>query len=165
MLITLPEHYIMVVEKGPDWWVKIADFGISKRRHDVTTTQTLQRGTMGFAAPEAIGMSSDRAGGPYSSAVDIWSLGAVAFLMLTRESAFRDFAELAGYCSGNRKFPTATLEKFSVSPDGQDFVSSLMSLAAGTRPTADKAFQHPWFWMLPEIIPAVGIMGLDEKTV
>ena len=134
----------MVVENGPDWWVKIADFGISKRRHDATTLQTLQRGTMGFAAPEAVGMSSDTDEGPYSTAVDIWSLGAVAFLMLTGKSAFRNFAELAGYCSGNRDFPLEPLESFSVSSEGQGFVASLMMLAPEARPTADKALQHLW---------------------
>jgi serine/threonine protein kinase len=134
----------MVVEKGPDWWVKIADFGISKRRHDVTTLQTLQRGTMGFAAPEAVGISADGEDGTYSAAVDIWSLGAVAFMMLTGRGAFGNFAELAGYCSGTRAFPIQKLERASVSSEGQSFVASLMMLAPEARPTADEALQHPW---------------------
>jgi len=134
----------MVVEKSPDWWVKLADFGISKRRHDVTTLQTLKRGTMGFAAPEAVGISADSEDGTYSTAVEIWPLGAVAFLMLTGKSAFGNFAELAGYCSGNRDFPVETLKSFSVSSEGQSFVASLMMLAPEMRPTTDKALQHPW---------------------
>jgi serine/threonine protein kinase len=134
----------MVVEQGPEWWVKIADFGISKRRHDATTMQTLQRGTMGFAAPEAVGVTSENSDGPYSSAVDMWSLGAVTFLMLTGQSAFQNFAELAAYCAGSKKFPAETLEKLAISGEGQDFVASLMMLAPEARPAAEEALQHPW---------------------
>ena len=59
----------MVVTKGPNWFVKIADFGISRRRHqDVTTLLTLKRGTLGFAAPEALDDESDVT---YSFSVDM----------------------------------------------------------------------------------------------
>jgi calcium/calmodulin-dependent protein kinase I len=150
----------MVVEEGPDWWVKIADFGISKRRHDVTTLQTLQRGTMGFAAPEALGVS-DGTDGPYSTAVDMWSLGAVAFLMLTGQSAFRNFAELAGYCSGTRKFPAEILQEFAVSGEAQDFVASLMLLEPAARPLADKALQHRWMEI---VINTAHIVGAAVTT-
>jgi len=135
---------IMVVQRGPDWWVKIADFGISKRRHDLTTRQTARQGTLGFAAPEAIGVSSDGGDGPYSTAADLWSLGAVIFQALTNQSAFQNFAELAEYCFGTRKFPVNTLQTFTVSDLGQDFVTSLMLLKPKERPLADRALQHPW---------------------
>lgn len=132
----------MVVESGPDWWVKIADFGISKRRRDATMLQTLQRGTLGFAAPEAIGIG---VGGNiencYSDAIDLWSLGAVVFYALTKFRAFPDFKELAQYCTG-AEFPEERLQHVSVK--GREFITALMSLQPEARPSAVNALQHPW---------------------
>ncbi|KAM3559744.1 hypothetical protein MY1884_003315 [Beauveria asiatica] len=68
---------IMVVNPGPKWSVKIADFGISKRRHELSTSLHTRAGTPGFAAPEAMGIIG--AGRSYTSAVDMWSLGAVVY--------------------------------------------------------------------------------------
>lgn len=132
----------MVVEKGPDWWVKIADFGISKRRHELTTLQTRQRGTFAFAAPEAVGFSSEEHSS-IATALDMWSLGAVAFLILTNTAAFPNFKELADYCSGG-PFPAARLREHGISEPGQDIVASLMSLKPEERPLVDQARQHPW---------------------
>ncbi|KAK1827472.1 kinase-like domain-containing protein [Podospora conica] len=136
---------IMVVNKGPDWWVKIADFGISKRRHELTSLQTLQRGTFGFAAPEAVGVAGDKLRGSLAAALDMWSLGAVAFQIMTNTGAFPTLFELAQYCSsGGKGFPTERLREHDVSQDGQDFVASLMRLKPEDRLLADQACKHPW---------------------
>ncbi|VUC30281.1 unnamed protein product [Clonostachys rosea] len=87
---------IMVVEKGPSWYVKIADFGISKRRQQgVTTLHTMQRGTLGFAAPEVLGMDNDTESPvtSYDFSVDLWSLGAVTFYLVTNMMAFASSAK------------------------------------------------------------------------
>ena len=53
----------MVARTGPDWYIKIADFGMSKRRQQgVAPLQTMQRGTLGFAAPEVLGMAMEGGG-------------------------------------------------------------------------------------------------------
>ena len=59
--------------KGPDWWVKIADFGISKRATEGLTALRTEIGTPAFTAPEVdgllqIGEGSDES---YTHAVDI----------------------------------------------------------------------------------------------
>ena len=47
---------VLVVHTGPDyWWVKIADFGISKRVIDGHTALRTQMGTPAFQAPEILG--------------------------------------------------------------------------------------------------------------
>lgn len=79
----------MVVSAGPDWFVKIGDFGISKRRREDTSLQAhFQRGAIGYTAPEALGFGADDAVTSYTSTVDIWSLGAVAYKMLTGSLVF-----------------------------------------------------------------------------
>lgn len=133
---------IMVVQKSPDWWIKIADFGISKRRQqDVTSLHTMQRGTFGYAAPEALGQRGDA---PYTSAVDIWSLGAVLFWLHTLSAVFPSFLDFCNYCSGTQEFPINTLASRTISRDGQHFVRSLMALEAKDRPTATAAAKHTW---------------------
>ncbi|KAK1855278.1 calcium/calmodulin-dependent protein kinase type 1B [Colletotrichum chrysophilum] len=80
---------ILVVSPGPDWLVQISDFGISKRlRPDQSTLGTLRQGTIGFATPEMFGIVQD---GCHPYAADIWSLGTVAFMMLTTEPFMPDF--------------------------------------------------------------------------
>jgi len=152
----------MVVDKGPDWWVKIADFGISKRRHELTSLQTLQRGTFGFAAPEAVGFSGETLRGSLAAALDMWSLGAVAFQVMTNTGAFPNFVDLAGYCSGKNGFPTARLREHGVSHDGQDFVASLMLLKPEDRLLADQARQHPWIRAGIDPEPLAALSGAVE---
>lgn len=157
----------MVVEKGPDWWVKIADFGISKRRHELMSLPTLQRGTFGFAAPEAVGFSGENLRGSLAFALDMWSLGAVAFQVMTNTGAFPNFVELAEYCSGKKGFPTARLQEHGVSRDGRDFVASLMRLQPEDRLLADEARQHPWIraGMNPESLAALaGAVGFPATS-
>ncbi|EQB52593.1 calcium/calmodulin-dependent protein kinase type 1B [Colletotrichum gloeosporioides Cg-14] len=86
-----PEN-ILVVSRAPDWLVQISDFGIIGRlRPDQSTLGTMRRGTLGFIAPEMLGFIADRTH-PY--AVDIWSLGAAVFTMVTKTLFMTDFGLL-----------------------------------------------------------------------
>ncbi|KAK3361781.1 kinase-like domain-containing protein [Lasiosphaeria ovina] len=145
---------IMVVTCRPEWFVKIADFGISKRRQqDVTTLHTMQRGTFGFAAPEALGFSKDGSVGSYTFSVDMWSLGAVAYKILTSTMAFENVAELFKYGFGMNSFPLKPLEEHGVSQSGQDFMIKLMSPAPENRPSASEAANHEWMSMAFDSVP------------
>ncbi|KAK8008010.1 calcium/calmodulin-dependent protein kinase [Apiospora marii] len=133
---------IMVVNKGPDWFVKIADFGISKRRQqDVTTLHTPQRGTIGFAAPEVFGFASNI---KYTFSVDMWSLGAVAYRILTKCNPFPTIANLTAYVYKKEEFPTALLESYQVSQTARDLIVMLLAAEPQDRPTAIMAGQHEW---------------------
>ncbi|KAK6835190.1 hypothetical protein PG987_009884 [Apiospora arundinis] len=133
---------IMVVNKGPDWFVKIADFGISKRRQqDVTTLHTLQRGTFGFAAPKVFGFARHS---PYTFSVDMWSLGAVAYRMLTNATPFPTMADISEYVFQQIEFPTALLETHQVSKTGVDLILALMASNPKDRLTAVSAGRHEW---------------------
>lgn len=76
---------IMVVQKAPDWWVKIGDFGISKRVHEDTSLRT-SVGTRLFMAPETQMIYppdvDDDLTSNYTERIDVWSLGVVAYYML-----------------------------------------------------------------------------------
>jgi serine/threonine protein kinase len=132
----------MVVSKGPEWFVKITGFGVSKRRQqDVTTLHTLNRGTLGFAAPEVLERRPDTS---YTFAVDMWSLGAVVYRILTHMIAFQDFAELFKFTNGMSAFPMNALEAVSASTEAQDFILKLLKPKPEDRLLAKLATHHSW---------------------
>jgi serine/threonine protein kinase len=134
---------IMVVSRTPRWFVKITDFGISKRRQQgVTTLHTMQRGTLGFAAPEVLGM--DGAEGSYTFAVDIWSLGAVTYYMLTNSMAFENPFEMVMYAMGTKPFSTGLLQANNVSGPAIAFVTCLLAPTPQARPSVKEAAKHEW---------------------
>ncbi|KAM3510134.1 hypothetical protein MY10362_000173 [Beauveria mimosiformis] len=138
-----PGKNIMVVNPGPNWFVKIADFGISKRRHELSASlHTVGQGTIGFAAPEAMGIIN--AGRSYTSAVDMWSLGAVVYMILTGTVPFSDLQKVLSYCTGKSRFPSGMLDRQSVSRDGQQFIMALMVPDGRQRLTSTTAAKHSW---------------------
>lgn len=84
---------ILVVKPGPTWWVKLGDFGISKRASEATALRTAI-GTVGYLAPEVpigseLSMDDDESEQTYTSAVDMWALGEIVYRLLTQRPAFR----------------------------------------------------------------------------
>ena len=144
------------MHKGPDWWVKIADFGITKRAIEGLTALRTQTGTPAFMAPEVLGFHhpGDGSNESYTNVVDIWSLGVITFLILTGETLFKDQRRLCQYVLGGFMFPAGSLLANKVSAQGIDFVRSLMAPMSKDRSKAMECLQHPWLKSLtktPEI--------------
>ena len=121
-----------------DWWVKIADFGISKRIEDGLGMSTL-KGTPGYIAPELYGFTEE--GSPY--AVDIWAVGEIVFQMLTKQQTFKNPRLLYVYVNKPETFPSSHLHSH-VSQPGVEFILSAMHPIPGGRITAEKALHHRW---------------------
>ncbi|OTA98831.1 hypothetical protein M426DRAFT_325683 [Hypoxylon sp. CI-4A] len=134
---------IMVVTKGPDWFVKIADFGISKRRRPGVASFHTVIGTMDFMAPEVLGLGRYRSKS-YSFPVDMWSLGAVIYRMLTNTIPFTLSDDLLQYISGAPCFPYQNLQDRSITEQGQQFIAALMSPDPGLRLSSTEAEKHSW---------------------
>ncbi|KAJ6015930.1 Tetratricopeptide-like helical [Penicillium herquei] len=136
-----PNNILIKSHPPNEWWVKIADFGISKRiGEDLGNVSSTLRGTPGYMAPELYGFIER--GSPY--AVDIWSLGEIAFNILTKTTTFESLGQLFSYVDNNTSFPTHLLRKLSVSQDGIDFILALMQPDPSSRPTAHEAISHRW---------------------
>jgi serine/threonine protein kinase len=139
---------ILVKSRGPSWWVKIGDFGISKRAGEGLTALRTLHGTLGFIAPEILVQKGwidypELAGvQEYTSAVDIWALGEIVFRALTHQEPF--LTNLASYVTGKSPFPHDILQEKRISNEGCDLVKCLSQPIPANRPAAKKVLKHPW---------------------
>jgi serine/threonine protein kinase len=78
----------------------------------------------------------------YTSAVDIWSLGAVAFCIRTGLPPFRSDAEITLYSVDQLPFPTSSLN--SSTQPCRDFILKTMHKLPNQRPTIDQVMEHEW---------------------
>ena len=110
----------------------------------MTTSHTLQQGTFGFGAPEVFGFTTDSEVSPNAASVDMWSLGAVVFRMVTKAMPFETPGNFFKYASGALPFPHGALEAQDISKHGQNFILKLMCPDPVERPSANSATAHPW---------------------
>lgn len=142
------------------WWVKIGDFGVSKRAEGMTALRTVS-GTAGFQAPEVLVRKGFlfleetitskllRNEHEYTFVVDIWALGEITYRAICGTSPFT--TGLAAYVNGKNDFPTDLLSKLKTSGEGIGLISQLMQVFPKKRPTATAALKHPWFKQFQDI--------------
>lgn len=148
-------------------WVKITDFGISKRWAD-TALQT-HCGTALYQAPELhrlLPKELRSAGDQYTWAVDMWALGAIVHEVLTSRIPFTEVPPmsagstyfesttttnsshdgwlLAQYCNG-QPFPVDSLNQYGASATAIAFVKRLMIANPKDRVSAADALLDGWF--------------------
>ncbi|KAL9622240.1 MAG: hypothetical protein Q9160_003423 [Pyrenula sp. 1 TL-2023] len=133
---------ILVVQKSPIW-VKIGDFGVSKRIQADDTALRTMVGTRQFAAPEIFGMLEDAPqSSEYTNMVDIWSLGCMLHYLLTRHLPFPP--NLYKYCTRPTPFPSERLKHEQVTAAGISFIQLLIAPQPSQRPSASIALTSPW---------------------
>ncbi|KAF7536731.1 hypothetical protein G7054_g4313 [Neopestalotiopsis clavispora] len=138
---------------SPDWWVKISDFGISKRVDDELTSLRAMVGTRGYLAPEIIGLfpiadepaaAEQIAKESYTSAIDIWALGEICFKLIANRPAFMTLRELFNYVVLGHDFPWATLHNANASGNCINFIQLTMAASAVDRPSAADGLMCAW---------------------
>ena len=137
---------ILVVSKLPDeWWVKISDFGISKREEENLHNPSTLKGTIGFLAPELLGFAKAHGGAANDhKTADMWSLGETTVQIVTRKSTFDSPSALWAYCANSGSLSLDSLRSHGLSDEGCSFIQSIMKVAPEERLTAAKALQHAW---------------------
>jgi calcium/calmodulin-dependent protein kinase-4 len=133
-----PEN-ILYANSSDDSLIKISDFGFAKTVDEDTIMRTFC-GTIGYCAPEVVLKK------PYSSAVDLWSLGVVLYILLCGYEPFWDEDGEAGV---TRKIVRAEYEFESpywddISEPAKELVKQLMCANPDKRPTAAEALSNPW---------------------
>ncbi|KAK1780342.1 kinase-like domain-containing protein [Copromyces sp. CBS 386.78] len=130
---------ILVAAEGPAWSVKIADFGAAANVNDFRPSKESKDyiRTSGYTAPELVDSSQ-----AYTTAVDIWALGAVGFCLLVGVSPFYKLDDMLEYCAGIGPFPTRVLgasSGFSI-----DFILRAMDPVPNKRLSIQQALSHEW---------------------
>jgi serine/threonine protein kinase len=130
-----------------EWWVKICDMGLSKRIEEVGGVTTTVKGTLGFFAPEQLGLggADPRMTDPFRT--DIWCLGEIAFRMLCGGAAFPSHENLRRYHQGTAGFPQERLYEIGASRHAMSFITSAMIVQPESRLETYQAFNHEWFEM------------------
>ncbi|PWW80726.1 kinase-like protein [Tuber magnatum] len=147
---------IFVVSMSPVW-VKLGDFGISKRiQTQSPTTFHTQVLTQAYSAPEVLGLDSNSETSDYTDSVDIWSLGCVIYELLVGTKLFTE-GRVYRYFFGKWPFPEDELKRLSPPTDdvGISLLKSMLQIQPENRPTAAGALGHEWF---------VGLKSDDEDS-
>eukprot|EP00591_Stephanopyxis_turris_P016572 CAMPEP_0195541570 /NCGR_PEP_ID=MMETSP0794_2-20130614/51156_1 /TAXON_ID=515487 /ORGANISM="Stephanopyxis turris, Strain CCMP 815" /LENGTH=360 /DNA_ID=CAMNT_0040675673 /DNA_START=571 /DNA_END=1650 /DNA_ORIENTATION=- len=133
---------ILFENESKDAEVKIVDFGLSKKYFG------LKKGPGEFM-DEGVGtvysMSPEVLQGRYTNQADLWSVGVIAFMLLSsqmpfygkkREHVFQRILHGIYEFQGHRWY--------AVSEEAKDFVCGLLQVDTNVRMTACEALQHPW---------------------
>ena len=134
-----PENVLLAnsVTRVEDIVVKLADFGLSTAT-SAGESRHKKVGTELYTAPEIFQ-------GDYTQQCDIWSLGAVLYVMLSGSLPFdaQDPEELREQiCTGNYSLHTPQWDL--ISEDAKDLISHMMEVNPSQRYSADAALLHPW---------------------
>ncbi|TKS67661.1 Kalirin [Collichthys lucidus] len=133
-----PEN-IMVDLHSPTPCIKLVDLGDAVQLSAHRRYVHLLLGNPEFAAPELI------QGTPVSIATDVWSVGVLAYVMLSGVSPFLDESPeetCVNICRLDFCFPDEYFR--DVSQAARDFVSSVLQQDPRKRPSATSCLQHPW---------------------
>jgi Ca2+-binding EF-hand superfamily protein len=130
---------------------KIIDFNIAVQGKPGEVMQPPGCGTPAYSAPEALSHQ------PYTSKVDVWSVGACAFEMLVGQAPFGGSGRAIRESIADRVREYETLENLQPtlragavwlwrfrSAESHDFVNTLMCIDPDERPTAAEALDHPF---------------------
>ncbi|CAL8291619.1 unnamed protein product [Boreogadus saida] len=118
--------------------IMISDFGLSKMEGtgDVMATAC---GTPGYVAPEVLAQK------PYSKAVDCWSIGVIAYILLCGYPPFYDENDSKLFeqiLKADYEFDAPYWD--DISDSAKDFISNLMEKDPEKRFTCDQSLEHPW---------------------
>ncbi|CAG9977323.1 unnamed protein product [Clonostachys byssicola] len=144
------------------WWVKLADFGISKRTDSMFTVAGGAVGTLQYMAPEIVDRSETDSDLNYQS-TDIWAVGAMTMYILT---GVRDFRKRRLECKEIQDAGNILPQGYEMSLDGLDFVFKSSFKSPSERPKIDEMIAHQWVnQLMPRLaIPAVPFTNNDDSV-
>ncbi|KAJ0411443.1 hypothetical protein ATCC90586_007103 [Pythium insidiosum] len=138
-----PENILLSADSS----MRLIDFGQSFREHDASERRRCVGSgvsTVAYAAPELLGQS----GGAAGSAIDMWALGVVIFILLCGYHPF-DPTNDASDNELRQRIIAGQMDKEStewqaLSPDARDLIKRLLVIEPAGRLTAEQVLKHPW---------------------
>jgi calcium/calmodulin-dependent protein kinase I len=131
-----PEN-LLYYNHDEDSKIMISDFGLSKTEESGIMATAC--GTPGYVAPEVLQQK------PYGKAVDVWSIGVIAYILLCGYPPFYDENDanlFAQIIKGEYEFDSPYWDE--ISDSAKDFISHLMCCNPEMRYSCERALQHPW---------------------
>jgi calcium-dependent protein kinase len=138
-----PEN-IVFVDNGVDSDIRLIDFGLSCRFKEGCKLKSIL-GTPYYIAPEILK-------GSYDEKCDIWSIGAITFLMLTGHPPFQGDSTINIFKSIVNKTINFSLYENFFSEDALDFLKMCLRKDPKNRLSAQEALKHKWFTCLRDEI-------------
>uniref|UniRef100_A0A8C4SS50 Calcium/calmodulin dependent protein kinase I n=1 Tax=Erpetoichthys calabaricus TaxID=27687 RepID=A0A8C4SS50_ERPCA len=132
-----PEN-LLYYSMDEDSKIMISDFGLSKIEGSDSVMSTAC-GTPGYVAPEVLAQK------PYSKAVDCWSIGVIAYILLCGYPPFYDENDAKLFeqiLKAEYEFDSPYWD--DISDSAKDFIIHLMEKDPRKRYACEQALQHPW---------------------
>ncbi|XP_050736962.1 calcium/calmodulin-dependent protein kinase type 1 isoform X1 [Eriocheir sinensis] len=131
-----PEN-LLYFSQDEDSKIMISDFGLSKMEDSGIMATAC--GTPGYVAPEVLAQK------PYGKAVDVWSIGVIAYILLCGYPPFYDENDanlFAQILKGEFEFDSPYWDE--ISDSAKDFIRQLMCVDVERRYTCKQSLSHPW---------------------
>lgn len=131
-----PEN-LLYYSQDEDSKIMISDFGLSKIEDSGIMATAC--GTPGYVAPEVLAQK------PYGKAVDVWSIGVIAYILLCGYPPFYDENDanlFAQILKGEFEFDSPYWDE--ISDSAKDFIRQLLCVNVEKRYTCKQSLQHPW---------------------
>ncbi|CAL4115094.1 unnamed protein product, partial [Meganyctiphanes norvegica] len=131
-----PEN-LLYYSQDEDSKIMISDFGLSKMEDSGIMATAC--GTPGYVAPEVLAQK------PYGKAVDVWSIGVIAYILLCGYPPFYDENDanlFAQILKGEFEFDSPYWDE--ISDSAKDFIRQLMCVDVEKRYTCKQSLAHPW---------------------
>ena len=160
-----PEN-ILLESSDPDADIKLIDFGLS-RKYNINEKMHTILGTPYYVAPEVLK-------GDYDQKCDVWSIGAITYIMLCGEPPFLGKTNneiFKKILNDDVLFDKSKWKK--TSNEAKNFIRECMNKNPEKRFSAQKALEHPWFKTLhvdvennsldPEILKNIKNISAPKK--
>ncbi|XP_053733335.1 serine/threonine-protein kinase 17B [Synchiropus splendidus] len=136
--LDLKPQNILLTGLSPLGDIKIVDFGLARRLGAVGELREIL-GTPEYVAPEILNYE------PITTATDLWSVGVIAYMLVTGESPFAGDDKQETYLNVSQVNVDFSRDSFArVSELAVDFIRKLLVKAPEDRPTAAECLCHPW---------------------
>lgn len=135
--LDLKPQNILLTSDRPLGDIKIVDFGLSRIVNNNEELREIM-GTPEYVAPEILSYE------PISTATDMWSIGVLAYVMLTGTSPFLGDDKQHTFLNISQLNISYTEDFEGVSERAVDFMKALLVREPEGRATAEDCLQHPW---------------------
>uniref|UniRef100_A0A182MW15 non-specific serine/threonine protein kinase n=1 Tax=Anopheles culicifacies TaxID=139723 RepID=A0A182MW15_9DIPT len=136
--LDLKPQNILLAGKTVDDGLKLCDFGIARFIAEKNKIYEIN-GTPDYVAPEVLHFD------PLSLQTDIWSIGVVAYVLLTGTSPFTGDTKQETFLNVTKCSLTFPDDLFSgISSDAIDFIKCALRIKPKDRLTVDECLEHRW---------------------